>query len=660
MEKMTRKEAADKQREKIQSNQRNESLVVDSPENSPSKDVSGTNKNNVDGKGKNRSEGSRRAETAEELKVQLNVLMNSLATLSAEKSRMEANFLADKKQMRTERDECEKQLRELKDKLKRSQNHTHSEVEHIKYRLIMERHEREKEQADNSAMIKELQRLITDERRAKENFEQQVKELKNQSASKTQNKILEAELEMANNKLKQAEAAVKETPPVLLSLQSEISALKKQHRHAIHEERKRVAAAEQQAKALEMAHETRVAGLEARLAELSETVGGYDRLRQQDQHAIQKLKDQLAGLEDSGRKEFGNCETVQDATRLTTKIRELYAQLLDMDNKKSSNSENVQALLKSLNLCDENRDLEYKEKYESLEQEFETYKQQMTLKLESLSASNNQSNPSNRTSLIESHKSKSDTTELNLAKTYSRNLEERIRSLNREAISKEKDLKVKLEQQQAQFQEERVKFERMLAQKDNEYRGKVAALEHQLLRQRERSLALVEEKDQEISTLKASFHTILTKKGAIGSSDVGRKLSVSDQTVEPSADYVTALLSVDSSPMLHYSQELARRDKQVSGLRKKNSELETSVREIHREQLHAAEKHKDEIAALQSKITRLEACKSREGANLEYLKNVFVNFLTNNDSGSKRHMLNAISTVLRFTPDEMEKIQRAK
>lgn len=262
------------------------------------------------------------------------------------------------------------------------------------------------------------------------------------------------------------------------------------------------------------------------------------------------------------------------------------------------------ALLSSLNLCDANRDLEYKEKYESLEQEFETYKQQMTLKLESLSANNNQSNQLNRTSLIESHKSKSDTTELNLAKTYSRNLEERIRSLNREAISKEKELKVKLEQQQALFEEERLKYERMLAQKDNEYRGKVAALEHQLLRQRERSLALVEEKDQEISTLKASFHTILTKKSPIGSSEVGRKLSVSDQTVEPSADYVTALLSVDSSPMLHYSQELARREKQVSGLRKKNSELETSVREIHREQLHAAEKHKDEVAVLQAKITR--------------------------------------------------------
>lgn len=79
--------------------------------------------------------------------------------------------------------------------------------------------------------------MITDERRAKEQLEHHVKELKNQAASKTQNKILEAELEVVNNKLKQAEAVVNETPPVLLSLQSEMAALKKQHRHAIHEVR---------------------------------------------------------------------------------------------------------------------------------------------------------------------------------------------------------------------------------------------------------------------------------------------------------------------------------------------------------------------------------------------------------------------------------------
>lgn len=47
----------------------------------------------------------RKTETPEELKNQLGVLMNSLAILSAEKSRMEANFQSDKKLLRNEREE---------------------------------------------------------------------------------------------------------------------------------------------------------------------------------------------------------------------------------------------------------------------------------------------------------------------------------------------------------------------------------------------------------------------------------------------------------------------------------------------------------------------------------------------------------------------------
>lgn len=54
--------------------------------------------------------------------------------------------------------------------------------------------------------------------------------------------------------------------------------------------------------------------------------------------------------------------------------------------------------------------------------------------------------------------------------------------------------------------------------------------------------------------------------------------------------------------------------------------------------------------------SRLQRCQSREGANLEYLKNVVLSFLLSNDSSSKRHMLNAIAAVLRFSPPELERV----
>ena len=84
-----------------------------------------------------------------------------------------------------------------------------------------------------------------------------------------------------------------------------------------------------------MTHEARVAGLEARLAELSDIVGGYDRLRQQDQQAIQKLKEQLVGLQDS---EYDYIMLNNEPEEIISKIKSLYTKLLDFDNKKSESA----------------------------------------------------------------------------------------------------------------------------------------------------------------------------------------------------------------------------------------------------------------------------------------------------------------------------------
>ncbi|XP_011687208.1 PREDICTED: GRIP and coiled-coil domain-containing protein 1 isoform X1 [Wasmannia auropunctata] len=586
-------------------------------------------------------------ETIEQLKNQLGVLMNQLATLSAEKSKMEANFQVDKKQLRSERDECEKVIKDLKDRLRKAQNVNHSEIEHIKCKLIMERHEREKEHADLIKRIKELQKLLYDEQRSKEQLEGQ---LKTHLANKTQCKILEAELEITKTKLKQAEEAAKETPPVLLSLQAEMAMMKKQHLNAIREEQKRAAAAEQQARGSVVIHETRVASLEARLAELSEIVGGYDRLRQQDQLAIQKLKDQLAALQDTEHSEV--VASSNHPEEIISKIKSLYTRLLDLDNKKKD-SAYVKSLLNSLDLQDEHPD--YKEKYDTLLQEFEDYKHQTMCKYNMSNALRSTQQQRHGLSLM--HDKDHDKTQLNLLKVHNSNLEERIRMINNEMLNKERTLQEQLEHQQKMFQEEHSKLEHTLHQKDNEYRNRISVLEQQLLRQRERSMALVEEKDKEILTLKTSFRALLPNKETAVTMESKTHLKRYENTIEPVTDLVTGLLTSDSPPILHYTQELARKEVQVSSSRKKVLELEATLREQQREMLHMKEQQQEEIKRLKAHITRLEACKSREGANLEYLKNVFINYLTTNDASSKRHMLNAISTVLRFTPDELSKVK---
>lgn len=590
----------------------------------------------------------RDTESVKQLKIQLETLMNSLATLSAEKSKMEANFQNDRKQLRSEREECEKVIKELKEKLKKAQNYNVSEMEHVKCKLIMERHEREKERANQVSTIKELQKLLNEEHRNKEQLEQQLKSL---FANKTQCKILEAELEITKNKLKQAEEAAKETPPLLLSLQAEMAAMKKQHRDAILQEQKRASTAEQQARALAMTHETRVVGLESRLAELSETVGEYDRLRQQDQRSIQNLKDQLLNIQDT---EHRGCNNIpNEPEEIINKIKILYERLLHLDNK-MNNSTYVESLLKSLELSDKYKDSGYKEKYESLLQEFKMYKEQIPT-INDVGTSFLHKDHQQAYSLMDLHNKENSKTQLHLLKTHNNNLEEKVHTLNNKLIQKEEELHMKIDYYLQLLEQQRTKSEHILSQKENEYRSKICTLEQQLLRQRERSVTLIREKEKELLALKASFHSSILKKDP-SFLEGGRNAL----KCETSSDMVTGLLSNDSPPILHYTQELARHEVQISSSRKRILELEALLREKERQLLHITDKHKEELKAVQTQVTRLEACKSREGANLEYLKNVFINYLTTSDTSSKRHILNAISTVLRFTQEELEKINRVK
>ncbi|PNF31761.1 hypothetical protein B7P43_G12181 [Cryptotermes secundus] len=345
-------------------------------------------------------------ETVEHLHSQLATLMNSLATLSAEKSRMEASFQADKKQLRFEKEEHEKVIKELQEKYQQSLRLHQSEVEILRSKLTTERHEREKEQNDHGVMIRELQKLLAEERRLKDQQENQTEELRtkftqleSQSGQKEQYekklRDLRNELEATRRKLKRAEAKAKETPPLLLELQDEMANMKLQHQAAIFEEQKRAADAEERARRLATVHEERVANLEARLAELSETVGNYDRLRQQDQMAIQKLKEHIAQVDiehstlsritpnmsviDSeaelkGKSEADLCLDVQT---LVDKILYLRGQLV-LASQRAEKPVDIHDILNindSLGFKNNDEHKSCQEEYQQLKHEFEQYKQ---------------------------------------------------------------------------------------------------------------------------------------------------------------------------------------------------------------------------------------------------------------------------------------------
>ena len=100
-----------------------------------------------------------------------------------------------------------------------------------------------------------------------------------------------------NVMLEEMKLKASKSPPELLRLQDELSEMKLSHRRDLERAEQKAVITEERSTSLRVQQESRVANLEARLQELSETVGNYDRLRQTDQNAMQKLRDRIAQLD---------------------------------------------------------------------------------------------------------------------------------------------------------------------------------------------------------------------------------------------------------------------------------------------------------------------------------------------------------------------------
>ena len=69
------------------------------------------------------------------------------------------------------------------------------------------------------------------------------------------------------------------------------------------------------------------------------------------------------------------------------------------------------------------------------------------------------------------------------------------------------------------------------------------------------------------------------------------------------------------------------------------------------------QRYQDELETMQETMNRLKRMTTKEGSNLEYLKNVTLNYMLSSDLGSKEHMLKAIGAVLLFTKSEIGQVK---
>ncbi|XP_005186206.1 GRIP and coiled-coil domain-containing protein 1 [Musca domestica] len=592
---------------------------------------------------------------------QIATLMNSLATLSAEKSRMEASFQADKKQLRAQIQLKEQLISDLHSKLQESKERAKADVDEVKAKWIIERQEREKETNNQMLMIRELQKLYADERHLKENIEMQLNNFKTNFASNeaehSRVNELQTQLKEAKAQLKQlqAEKGVSDNAKInvnsttlLKQLQQEMQQLKEQHAVAIKSEQRRVQMAEEESRKQAILHEANLANLETKLAELSRTVGNYDRLRQQDQEAINVLKKQLQDLERT---------TNENSSTLHSKCAEKPIQANDSYNDTDLGHIVDEILrLKRIIIKENSRSpnpIDLASIF-SVGTDHSHCQAELLDTLHQLDGARNE---------IEQLKEK-----VEQQKSHISTLQEKVKVLNRNIDEQELELKHYNEKLQISIKEERDKWKSLQSDIENDYRNKLNELEQQLQKQRQRSLQLLDEKEQEIKALQTSFEifhasnntgiSLMPNEAPVCASSDGES---NEDVPAPSNVRKVSLkakkLSVgESCHMLHYANEIARKDIEIANLRKAKYQAETAMRKAIHDKVVSQEELSNKIDALEEQVDRLERCQTREGANLEYLKNVVISYIVSKDADGKRHMMNAISAVLQFTPAEMQVI----
>lgn len=207
---------------------------------------------------------------------------------------------------------------------------------------------------------------------------------------------------------------------------------------------------------------------------------------------------------------------------------------------------------------------------------------------------------------------------------------------------------------------ERSAWKEESGQLERSWRARASDLEQQLQKQRERSLTLLQEKDDELDNLRK----LLSVKSQSPTSPVRQPVKdaeekkVNDEWPESLAPLASMAVgsSASGGQILHYVEELARRELEIQGLRKAKYQLETTVREMQMASVTIEHKMTEQKRHLHEELARLERNQLREGANLEYLKNVLLEFLLRKDVASQSHMFNAMAACLHFSPKEIQRV----
>ncbi|KAF8767786.1 GRIP and coiled-coil domain-containing protein 1-like [Argiope bruennichi] len=597
----------------------------------------------------------------------LQQLRSSLGALTIEKSRIENELRADRKKILQQKEEVEKSFLESENAWAIEKDRFENQILELRKKVSAQQREREKEQQDHVLMLKELQNVLANERAMKEKLENQISELQQRYGGRiSERKVLEYEktidelqnkLIVAQDRLRTFENEAKRNMLSFQKFKEEMEDMKAQLITKANEEKKRADMTEEKLKLLTFVKEKRIASLEGRLSELSTIVGDHDKVRQQDQLTIQKLKARITQLQ-------VECSAFTQIPRKDSKIWDFNDVNTDIQYRPENlqltqntseethpRSDNILHSDAEKDFISEKSNAFWQAEIMRMKEELEQYKAKAESALK-------EKYTKTSAALLSDAKSGKEIKELKSKITQLQNQLQNCKSqlkLNEEYHNKiTSNLEKTCEDLKLQHKQE-------LAQVELSHRTQLLELEHQIQKQRERTLALLEEKDKEIELLKSSFLSSFIKKNKTSEGDTDLVSNIESATVDTEAAASLLSSSLISSQkeghILHYIQELARKDVEISNLRQSRIQTEASLRKLQQALAVIEEKYNHEVEMLKSRIKLLESSQDEEGTNIEYLKNVVFCFLKCNDPQSKRHMVNAIATVLHFTTSEIQDIK---
>uniref|UniRef100_A0A0K2UR32 GRIP and coiledcoil domaincontaining protein 1like [Strongylocentrotus purpuratus] n=1 Tax=Lepeophtheirus salmonis TaxID=72036 RepID=A0A0K2UR32_LEPSM len=585
-------------------------------------------------------------------------LSTSLKTLMDEKNSREKELKENIKKLCNDLEGARSQNQRLKNDLTAKDVEANRKLEEMKSKLIVEQHERHQELQDHTSTLKELQKRLFEERSEKAKFEKEIMSIKDttkHSKSKIDSKSQEIETLVNEERGSSVKDCKTVSADEIDRLRKEINQMEVFHRQQLEKAELRATKAERISLETQEIQESRVMNLELRLEELSDTVATYDRQRQDDQISISNLRERISQLdtdnvalnhvrqvpEESLEEEEGLHSIVEKIMRLKSQLRE-----------RNSKSENPIHHIDSY-LCEEKKDdnsefEEWKSKYMALSEDFDAFKKQN-------SSLNNDSH--SYKGLMD--KIQGGQEEIISLKNQVKELKERVTRLRAQISSFEEGKIInenKIRELNIEFNHLKLSMSETLQSREVENRNKTLTLESELVKQRERFVSSMKEKEDELKIMRDNLEMAIDN-GFVNY--MNRKSSVSfngSTNIDQITDKLNMSTDDESKMILHYSEESARKEKQIYRLQCQIRDLETAMRELQARFINKEEDYVMEIENLEEKVSVLQRM-AKSDFNVEYLKNVVVNYMLSTDLSSKEHMLNAIGAVLVFSDKEIRKIK---